>query len=76
MLGDFHLSLLADPITKQPTTPASFKSVKGVLDGRVFLKNTHGFEEWVDGQDEYENVFKEEVSAEEYCEVAPTHRTV
>ncbi len=53
-LDPFTLSVLADPISKQAVTPDAFVQVKGVLDARVFLKNTNGYEEWVEGQREYE----------------------
>jgi ubiquinone/menaquinone biosynthesis C-methylase UbiE len=52
------LSLLADPVTKQPAAAAAFREINGVLDARVFLKNTHGFIEWADGQDEMERLYK------------------
>jgi hypothetical protein len=44
----------AHPVTKQPCTTDAFNNVRGVIDARVFLKNTHGFSEWAEGQDEYE----------------------
>jgi hypothetical protein len=50
-------AILAHPITKQPCKPEAFKSAQGVIDARVFLKNTHGYSDWAEGQDIYENVF-------------------
>lgn len=47
-------AILADPVTKQPCKLEAFKQVRGVIDARVFLKNTHGYSEWAEGQDEYE----------------------
>ena len=48
------LSLIADPITKQPRSYDSFQRIHGVLDARVLLKNTYGFDCWLGGQQEYE----------------------
>lgn len=53
-LDPWVLSILADPITKQPAPPSAFHTLEGILDARVFLKNTHGFTEWAEGQLEYE----------------------
>ncbi len=54
-LDSWATSLLANPITKLPAKPEYFQQVKGVLDARVLLPNTHGFTEWKDGQDWYEH---------------------
>jgi SAM-dependent methyltransferase len=48
-------AILAHPITKQPIEPESFKKVGGVIDARVFLKHTHGYSAWAEGQSEYED---------------------
>jgi len=48
-------AILAHPVTKQPTTADSFESIDGVIDARVFLKNTHGYRAWVEGQAEFED---------------------
>lgn len=48
------VAILADPITKQPVPPTAFPLVGGVLDARIFLKNTHGFIPWAKGQENYE----------------------
>ncbi len=54
-LQPWVVAILADPITKQPCKPEALKNPQGVIDARVFLKNTHGYSEWATGQDEYEN---------------------
>jgi len=63
------LSLLADPITKQSCQADAFPRTQGVIDARVFLKNTYGFDAWLSGQQEYEdwadNVRKTTTVAEE-----------
>ena len=48
-------TILADPITKEPANLENFKITDGVIDARVFLKNTHGYSAWAEGQVEYEN---------------------
>jgi len=48
------LDILVDPITKQKASIENFKIINGVIDARVFLKNTHGFKDWEVGQDEFE----------------------
>jgi hypothetical protein len=53
-LEDWVLKILADPITKKPTSPQKFKHSNGIIDARVFLKNTYGFYDWQEGQDVYE----------------------
>jgi ubiquinone/menaquinone biosynthesis C-methylase UbiE len=47
--------LLANPITKLSTQYFKFPSCNGILDGRVFLKNTYGYEDWSLGQKSYED---------------------
>jgi hypothetical protein len=54
-LNVFSLGILADPVTKLNCPEAVFKNVNGVLDARIYLKNTHGYEEWLEGQEVYEN---------------------
>ena len=53
-LEPWVVEILANPITKKPATIQEFKSVDGVLDARVSLKNTLGFREWMAGQAVYE----------------------
>jgi SAM-dependent methyltransferase len=63
------LSILADPVTKQPCQADAFPRTQGAMDARVFLKNTYGFDKWLSGQEEYEdwadNVRKTTTVAEE-----------
>ncbi len=54
-LKPWVIAILAHPVAKQPCKPESFNNVYGVIDARVFLKNSHGYIEWAEGQDEYEN---------------------
>ena len=52
----FYLELLADPVTKKPTTESAFPKINGIIDARIFLKNTYGYKEWFDGQISYEKL--------------------
>lgn len=66
-LKPWVIAILAHPVTKQPCKPESFNNVNGIIDTRVFLKNTHGYSEWAEGQDEYENdATKGNISLAEY----------
>lgn len=65
VLDSYIVSLLADPLSKQPVAPTFFPFVKGVLDARVFLKNTRGFSEWMEGQNKYETLEPSGVGFEE-----------
>jgi ubiquinone/menaquinone biosynthesis C-methylase UbiE len=51
---EWACSILASPITKIHATPDEFKKIKGVIDARVFLKNTYGYVDWKVGQDVFE----------------------
>jgi ubiquinone/menaquinone biosynthesis C-methylase UbiE len=62
-LEDWVLAILADPVTKKPSQANNFKQVNGIVDARVFLKNTYGFNDWKVGQEVYE---KWETSGEGY----------
>ena len=53
-LEDWVREILVDPVTKQPKAPGDFSLVNGVIDARVYLKNTHRYAEWKAGQDVYE----------------------
>jgi len=53
-LEPWVLSILADPITKQPVKPNTCKIMHGIIDARVHLKNTYGYSAWEEGQIEYE----------------------
>jgi SAM-dependent methyltransferase len=50
-------AILANPVSKQSCAPAEFRNVKGVIDARVFLKNTHGYSDWAEGQNFYEGEY-------------------
>lgn len=56
-------NILADPISKKPAAPEHFKRVNGIIDARVFLRNTYGFTDWEIGQEAFE---KWESSGEGY----------
>ena len=42
VLDQWCLDILADPITKQKAKIDNFNFIDGVVDARIFLKNTHG----------------------------------
>jgi SAM-dependent methyltransferase len=69
-LDDFTLSILADPITKEPASPEDFCQLNGILDARVFLRNTDGFMEWAQGQEVYE---AEEAAGEGYKDMVRSY---
>jgi SAM-dependent methyltransferase len=48
------IDLIADPVTKEPKRVEEFARAHDVIDARVLLKNTSGFEDWQSGQQEYE----------------------
>jgi len=50
----FLKDILAHPITKRRALENDFRKVKGILDARVFLKNTFGYDSWLHGQLYYE----------------------
>lgn len=52
--------ILADPVSKESVTYDHFRCVDGVLDARVFLKNTYGYNEWAEGQVEYEKLVEDD----------------
>src|SRR5882724_1024170 len=54
MLDPWVIDVLADPITKLPTTPDIIGVKDGVVDARRYLQNTAGFHEWDEGQQVYE----------------------
>lgn len=47
--------ILADPISKLPSSSDSIGTKKGVIDARRFLKNTIGYGLWSEGQQAYES---------------------
>lgn len=60
-------SILANPISKQPIDIGDLVYSHGVPDARVFLKNTHGYSGWAQGQNEYESwAVTDNTSADEY----------
>jgi SAM-dependent methyltransferase len=54
-LDEWAQSILADPITKESCLSDHFDVVQGVLDARVFLKNSFGYSEWKEGQKHFES---------------------
>lgn len=64
-LDDFVLSVIADPITKMPIKIADCPFLHGLIDLRVYLKNSPGFDLWMNGQDEYEQILKSGGAIEE-----------
>lgn len=61
-------AILANPVTKQSCQPEHFSNVQGVIDARIFLRNTHGYSDWAEGQQFYEEEFsgKDGTTAEAY----------
>jgi ubiquinone/menaquinone biosynthesis C-methylase UbiE len=55
MLEQWVLDILADPITKLPSSPDDIGISNGIVDARRFMKNTMGFQLWDDGQTFYES---------------------
>lgn len=51
----FLIDILADPITKMPKKIEHFQIKKSIIDARVYLKNTYGYSEWIEGQEVFEN---------------------
>lgn len=56
-LQSWVIDILAHPVTKQPCQQEAFNIAHGVIDARVFLKNTHGYSNWFESQHFYEEVF-------------------
>ena len=56
-LNSFGASVIADPITKLPFEITN-KNERGVIDLRVYLKNSPGYSLWMDGQNEFEKILK------------------
>jgi ubiquinone/menaquinone biosynthesis C-methylase UbiE len=55
MLDGWVCKILADPITKLPSTPEEIGLLNGVIDARRYLPNTAGFSVWNEGQRFYES---------------------
>ncbi len=54
-VNEWVASIFAHPITKMPAALSDFETVNGVIDARVFMKNTFGYQDWVTGQNQYES---------------------
>jgi len=55
-LDDSIISALADPITKKRADLKDLKKLSsGIIDARVFMPNTYGYEIWEEGQESFEN---------------------
>ena len=54
IIEDWLHEVLANPVTKIPCSVEDFPKVGGIIDARVFLKNTYGFSVWLEGQEVYE----------------------
>lgn len=55
VVTDWVATILVDPISKNALEPRNLPEINGVLDTRVFLKNTQGYTKWFEGQEEFEN---------------------
>lgn len=53
-LDEWAASILSDPITKAPCSVDDFRVEKGIIDARVYMKNTFGYSEWKVGQEVFE----------------------
>ena len=53
-IEDWVERMLANPITKQSASVREFPEVNGIVDARIFLRNTAGFGDWDSGQKAYE----------------------
>ena len=62
-LEDWVVNILTDPVSKISRLPNDFQLINGIIDARVYLKNTYGFTDWKIGQDFFEQV---EVSGSAY----------
>ena len=50
--------VLAHPISKQHVSEAIFPKARGIIDARILLRNTFGFENWSKGQRSYERLVR------------------
>lgn len=64
-LDPWLTGILANPITKIPTSPNAFPYIDGVIDARIFLKNTHGYDDCANGQTDYEQWADSDCTTEE-----------
>lgn len=65
-LDAWVLSSLADPVTKRPASIEQFPHRDGVIDARVFLRHTHGYSAWAEGQIEWERWAEGDSCSEEH----------
>mgnify|MGYP006277530303 CR=1 FL=1 len=72
------IELLADPVTKQAVRPEHFQKENGVLDARIFLKHTAGYQDWNSGQFHYEQweQANREMSVQQFLEVIAYDRPI
>lgn len=76
-LQEWVHELLADPVTKQAATHEQFRCVDGILDLRIFLKNTPGYSSWHHSQVAYEeSVVARPGTAEHYIKEIEYDRPV
>jgi len=54
-IEDWISKILADPITKSQAELNQFEIQDGVIDARIFLRNSSGYIDWLDGQNSYED---------------------
>jgi ubiquinone/menaquinone biosynthesis C-methylase UbiE len=78
MLESWLTDLLADPISKLPSTPEQIGLTDGIIDARRFLKNTVGFKLWGEGQVFYEGWERQTVEdyQKEIEGVAPVYQHI
>ena len=57
-LDDWVQDILANPITKKKASLEDFQFINGIIDARIFLKNSPGYEIWEEGQIEYESLYE------------------
>lgn len=57
-IDDFGRSVIADPITKMPIGNVQISCNNAIIDLRVYLKNSPGYNLWMDGQNEFEKIVK------------------
>ena len=58
--------VLAHPISKQHVSEAIFPKARGIIDARILLRNTFGFENWSKGQRSYERLVRSGGAIQEY----------
>jgi hypothetical protein len=78
MLDTWITDLLADPISKSPSTPERIGITDGIVDARRFLRNTIGYNLWDEGQSFYENWEQRTIEdyQKEVAGVAPVYQHI